>query len=153
MNKGKETKSINISGDYARIFQVMLLLFIIPFCFLYLSVLFKHNISIEELFYGLIVIIVSGGIIRYGFLYSDIYLIGNELVIKKVFSTRNVELKSVEIVEKTILPFTYRICFNNNLKVYFFLKLSDILKSIFSMDSDRVVDEIIQLLKLGNHYE
>ena len=150
MNNGKEIKLTNISGDYARIFQGMLLLFIIPFCFLYLFITLNNNLNIKELLYGLLIVIISGAIIRYGFLYSDIFLFDDKLIVKKIFSTKKVELDRIEIVEKTILPLTYRICFSNNFKVYFFLKSADIFKSIFNMDSNRVIDEIKVLLKLGD---
>lgn len=134
-----------ISGGSARAGQLMQLLFFVPFSLilLYLTLVnFSFGIFLFFTFCSAIMSLV----LYIGLSYRDLYLTGDYLIIKKIFTSQKVNLSEIVEIEKALLPFTYYLKFKNNQTVYFTSKLGDFPRFFFSMDSEKGLKELKAIL-------
>lgn len=80
--------------------------------------------------------------------YADIYLAQDNLIVKKIFITRNIPMSEVKLIDQGIMPFVYYIEFKNNKRAYFQLKPKDIFNQITSSDSKNVLKLFKEKVKL-----
>jgi len=138
-----------LSGGFARMAQLMLLLFFLPFIsFLFYITLIK-NFLVEGCVFFMIFIAVIFFIIRHGFSYADLYISSRFLIVKKLFSTRSKSRGELKQIESAFLPFTFYLKFEDSTKVFFFSDNSDLFKQLISSDSDKGVKIIKE--KLSKH--
>ncbi|WP_242928573.1 hypothetical protein [Pontibacter vulgaris] len=131
-----------ISGGYAVVGQVMVLLVIIPLCVFLLYIIVTKNFSIEGIGFLLTFLVPSILVIRHAYTYADLYLEGDNIIIKKLFSAKAKPITRFKSVEQTIIPLKYCIKFQDGSKVCFALTSSSIFRHIISSDPDKVLKEL-----------
>ncbi|MDB4903202.1 MAG: hypothetical protein JWQ63_2483 [Mucilaginibacter sp.] len=67
-------------------------------------------------------------------IYSDIYLSGNTLIMKKIIGTKRKPISDFNAIDLTILPFVCYIEFKDGKKVYFSLTPNEIIKNFMGTD-------------------
>jgi hypothetical protein len=67
-------------------------------------------------------------------IYSDVYLSGDSIVIKKIIGTKRRPISDFKALDATILPFACYIEFQDGKRVYFSLTPSEIVKNITGSD-------------------
>ena len=140
-----------LSGGYARIAQLMQVLFFVP---IILILLFLGHRAVENGNFGLdtfifisSVIIVSILIVKNTFTYADIYLENSSIILKKLFQVKKVPVSECSRIGKALMPLTYYIEFEEKQRVYFFLTAPKILRRLSSSDSDIIVKEITSKIR------
>lgn len=126
-----------ISGGSARLAQIMLLLFFIPFIFFLSYLILTKNFTLEGVVVLFVFIAVISLILRNVFSYADIYIFQDHLIVKKLFSTKNRSILEIKYIDKALFPFTFFLKFEDNSKVFFFSETSDLLKQLMSSDPDK----------------
>ena len=129
--------SKKISGGYARVAQVMLISFFMPFISFLAYTILTKNLTLEGVLFLFIFCALIALIIRHGFSYADIYVSDDSLIIKKIFITKSRYIKEIKEIDKALIPFTYYIRFDDNFKVSFFSETTDIFKQLVGSDTDR----------------
>jgi hypothetical protein len=129
-----------IGGATARVGQ-LIFLFITP------AILFAVGFSLlknwnanDALFLGVFIGLLSG-VIRYSFIFDEVYTKNNELIAQKLFSKRIIDFKEIVSAERSSIPLTIKIVAGKQ-KIRFFMSLSDIKKQLFSGDSNIVVKDL-----------
>lgn len=130
-------KTEKISGGSARLAQVMLLLFCMPYIFFLSYLTITQDITLSGIAFLLAFIFVITLVLIKVFSYADIYLSNDLLVIKKIFSAKSKYITEIKEVDKSLVPFTYYIKFEDKLKVFFFSNTSDLFKQLVSFDPDK----------------
>ncbi len=67
-------------------------------------------------------------------IYSDIYLSGSNVVMKKIFGTKRRPVSDFKAINSAILPFAWYIEFKDGKKVYFSLTPMEMVKNFFGAD-------------------
>lgn len=130
-------------GGFARVGQLMLLLFFVPFN-LFLIYVVGKNFSLDGLIFASIIASVSILIVRNGFSYGDVYLTEHSITIKKLFTNQKKQLSQFNKIQKALCPFTYYIEFEDKEKVYFIVSLKNMGKEAISLDPDIILKELRQ---------
>lgn len=145
-------KQEKISGGFAVICQVMVLLFFVPLCIFLLYIITTKNFSIEGFSFLLAFFVPSILVVRYAFTYVDLYLEGDHIIIKKLFSVKAKPIVEYKTLEQAIMPLKFCIEFQDGSKAYFALNNASIFRHIISSDPDKVLKELrmkFQGLKQG----
>ena len=134
-----------ISGGSAKVGQLMQLIFFVPFMLL-LFYITLVNFSFGVLLFFIICSAIMAFLFYIGLSYGDLYLADDYLIIKKIFTSKKMDLSEIVEIDRGLLPFTYYIKFKNNSTVYFTSKLGDIPAIFFSMDPNQKLNEIKSFL-------
>jgi hypothetical protein len=125
-----------ISVGSARALQLMVILFLTPLWLFLVFIIFTKNLSVE----GLLFLIFSSSIIALilyvSFSYADLYVSGEFLITKRLFTSSQKLLSEISDVDRALTPFSFYIKFTNNTKVYFTSKHNDIPKILLNIDPD-----------------
>ncbi|QEC53048.1 hypothetical protein EDD80_10410 [Anseongella ginsenosidimutans] len=139
-----------ISGGSARLNQLMLLLFFLPFVWLLTYIILAKNFSLAGGAFLLFCIAMCCLIIRNGFSYADLYVSEHCLIIKKLFSIKSKPTAKIKKIDKALLPFTLYVEFEDSTKAFFFSRTSEVFKQLISSDPEKSVKFIKKkLLKNG----
>lgn len=126
-------KTRKVSGGYPRVSQIMLLLFFAPFTIFLSYIIFSKNFTSEGIVFLSIFLVAIFLVLRFGFSYADIYLSDNQMVVKKLFSTKNIGLKEIRGIEESFFPFTYYVKVGKS-KIYFLPNATDLSKHLLSFN-------------------
>jgi len=154
--KKEDNELEEISGGAAVASQVFVLFFITPLfisiTYLLIHTAVKYGISVGIVVFIAVVISVLFFIVNSSYKNADIYFSGEYIVIKKLFSTIKKPIISYKSIGESFLPNKYYIEFNNHKKVYFYLKMPDLLKRVTDTDVSQIIstrfEEKIRLLDL-----
>ncbi|WP_299821621.1 hypothetical protein [uncultured Pontibacter sp.] len=134
-------KREKISGGFAVVGHALVLLFFVPLC-LFLLYIITKNFSFEGVIFLLAFLVPSILVVRHAYTYADLYLEGNTIIVKKLFSVKAKPIAEYKTVEQAIMPLKYCIKFQDGSKACFALTSSKIFRHIISTDPDRVVKEL-----------
>ncbi|WP_242919696.1 hypothetical protein [Pontibacter liquoris] len=135
-------KREKISGGFAAVGHALVLLFFVPLCLFLLYIIITKNFSFEGVIFLLAILIPSVLVVRHAYTYADLYLEGNTIIVKKLFSVKAKPIAEYKTVEQAIMPLKYCIKFQDGSKACFALNTSSIFRHITSTDPDRVVKEL-----------
>ncbi|MCX2741578.1 hypothetical protein [Pontibacter anaerobius] len=136
-----EKNSKNIGGGSAILGQAMLLLFFVPFC-LFLLYIITRNFSIEGVAFVSVILVLSILVVVHAYTYADIYLEGDNIIVKKLFYVKSKPIAAYRTVEQAIMPLKYCIIFQDGSKACFVLSISSIFRHVISSDPNRVLKEL-----------
>ena len=131
-----------ISGGFAVVGHALVLLFFVPLCLFLLYIIITKNFSFEGVIFLLAFLVPSIIVVRQAYTYADLYLEGNNIIVKKLFSVKAKPIGEYKTVEQAVMPLKYCIKFQDGSKACFALPSSKIFRHIKSTDPDRVVREL-----------
>lgn len=82
------------------------------------------------------------------FSFADVYISLDHIICKKITGEKRSSLSAIRSLNDSFFPFIYYIEFKNDKKVYFQLKPSDMVKSLFSLDPDSLLECLRKKTKL-----
>jgi len=142
-------KTLKLSGGYARAGQLMLILFFTPVTLLLFYLIFTKNVSVNGLLFLIFFLSITTLILYIGFSYADLFVSEDYLIIKKIFNKKRMHLSEIQDIDRGLIPFSYYIKFKDNSKVKFTSKYTDVPKLFFSMDPDKGLKKIKDMLQLN----
>jgi hypothetical protein len=142
-------KTIKLSGGYARAGQLMLILFFTPVTLLLFYLIFTKNASVNGLLFLIFFLSITTLILYIGFSYADLFVSEDYLIIKKIFNKKRMHLSEIHEIDRGLIPFSYYIKFKDNSRVKFTSKYTDFPKLFFSMDPDKGLKKIKDMLQLN----
>jgi hypothetical protein len=143
-------KEEQISGGYIVLVQWLIFLFGMPFIAFICYLLVDSRIEKDGKYFLCAIILVVFLMLKYILIYGDIYLSGENVIIKKNIGVKTKHISQIKSLDEALVPFTYYIEFKDNKKVYFRLKPKDILKRITSADSD-ILENLRSKFNLNNN--
>jgi len=142
-------KTIKLSGGSARAGQLMLILFFTPITLFLSYVIFTKNVSVNGLLFLIFFLSIATLILYTGFSYADLFVSEDYLIIKKIFNNKRMHLSEIQNIDRGLIPFSYYIKFKDNSRVKFTSKYTDVPKLFFSMDPDKGLKKIKNMLQLN----
>ena len=142
-------KTLKLSGGYARAVQLMLILFFTPVTLLLFYLIFTKNVSVNGLLFLIFFLSITTLILYIGFSYADLFVSEDYLIIKKIFNKKRMHLSEIQDIDRGLIPFSYYIKFKDNSKVKFTSKYTDVPKLFLSMDPDKGLKKIKDMLQLN----
>lgn len=140
-------KQKKISGGSARLGQLMLLMFFCPFIILLLYLIISKDLSSGGIIFLLALMTPILLIVRKIFMFGDIYISGNRMMIKKLFSTSDKSIEELLKIDKSLIPFAFYLRFKGGSRIMFFSDTSDIFKQTFSNEIDYMPKSLKEILK------
>jgi len=142
-------KTVKLSGGSARAGQLMLVLIFTPITLLLFYLIFTKNASINGLLFLIFFLCIATLILYLSFSYADLFVSEDYLIIKKIFNNRRIHLSEIKDIDRGLIPFSYYIKFKDNSKVKFTSKYTNIPKLFFSMDPDKGLNKIKDMLQFN----
>ncbi len=140
-----------ISGGYARVSQILILLFFTPFLVTLIYVIFSNKVTIQSLIFLFALSFVMILFVWNAFSYSDVYLTNDLIISKKLFSTKRKRRNEIKNITEAFRPFTYKIEFIDGKKISFLSTLFDNFKHILSSDPNATLTSVSNKIKgFGN---
>lgn len=134
-----------ISGGSVVLGQLFLLIFLLPLVIIF-SYLTLKKLTFDVVSFLLPLYAVIFLIFKNGFSYTDVYIVGDELIFKKIFFKKRVSKNQINEVDKGFLPITFYISLNDGSKFFFQSSIFDLYQG-----SDKTLSKIKdKLLIYGN---
>jgi hypothetical protein len=129
-----------ISGNSAVMVQALLLFFFIPFILFVSYIIITKSLDATGICIIGVLLTVAFFAITGSLSYGDIYVDDNKIIVKKIIGSKVKNISEVRSFKKAIIPTIYYVEFTDDKKVYFTIKISDVFKQIFSIDSNHTLD-------------
>ena len=136
-------REIKISGGSAVLGQLFLLMFLLPLVMVF-SYLILKKLTFDVISFLLPIYAIIFLIFKNGFSYTDVYVVGDELIFKKIFFTTRASKSQINEVDKGFLPITFYISLNNGSKFFFHSSIFELYKG-----SDGILSSIKNKLFSG----
>lgn len=118
---------IKINTGSAMFMQFLLLLIFLPFILVFSYFVFE-NFSLNVVSFAIPIYIIFAFILKNSFSYYDLYIDGENVILKRLFFKSIKPKNVIKAVEKGILPITFSISFYDGSEFYFQMLFSDIYK-------------------------